>query len=81
MGLEKLTNAFGLTTLVMGVATFVGNPVAAELKEATGEYMLPFVWFGILNLVAGVLWGALPWVDRWERRKNELNEKQEQRRV
>lgn len=70
MGLEKLTNAFGLSTLAMGLASLVGNPIGAKLKDATGQFMMPFVWFAILNLVAGALWMVLPWIYSWENRRN-----------
>lgn len=70
MGLEKLTNAFGISTLAMGLAALVGNPVGAALKQSTGSYTLPFIWFGIINLMGGLMWLILPWVYNWENRKN-----------
>lgn len=71
MGLEKLTNAFGLSTLAMGLASIVGNPIAAKLKDVTGQFTMPFIWFGALNLVAGVLWMILPCTHSWETKRNE----------
>lgn len=35
LGLEKLTNAFGLLLLFQGIASFVGPPLAGKLKASS----------------------------------------------
>jgi len=30
LGLEKLTNAFGLLTMTRGIATLIGSPIAGQ---------------------------------------------------
>ncbi|CRK86208.1 CLUMA_CG000154, isoform B [Clunio marinus] len=50
LGLEKLTNAFGLLILFRGVAAIIGTPFAGALFTLTGTYDLPF-------FVAGGLFG------------------------
>lgn len=50
LGLDKLTNAFGLLILFRGAATIVGSPLAGGLYDATQSYAIPF-------FVAGGLFG------------------------
>ncbi|KAK9880173.1 hypothetical protein WA026_010046 [Henosepilachna vigintioctopunctata] len=51
LGLDKLTNAFGLLILFRGAAAIVGSPLAGALYDATKSYELPFY-------VAGGLFGV-----------------------
>lgn len=54
LGLDKLTNAFGLLILFRGVATIIGSPMAGALKDATGSYAIPFfVASGLFGISAG----------------------------
>lgn len=50
LGLDKLTNAFGLLILFRGAATIVGSPMAGALYDSTQSYSVPF-------FVAGGLFG------------------------
>lgn len=50
LGLDKLTNAFGLLILFRGAAAILGSPLAGALYDATQSYDLPF-------FVAGGLFG------------------------
>ncbi|CAL1534048.1 unnamed protein product [Lymnaea stagnalis] len=52
MGLEKLTNAFGLLSMVRGIAGMAGPPLAGFMYDATGDYDLSF-YIGGLLLFAG----------------------------
>ncbi|BFZ25545.1 hypothetical protein BsWGS_28584 [Bradybaena similaris] len=52
MGVEKLTNAFGLLTLVRGTAAILGPPFAGFMFDSTGSYDLSF-FIGGLMLLAG----------------------------
>ncbi|KAK6631720.1 hypothetical protein RUM43_013784 [Polyplax serrata] len=51
LGLDKLTNAFGLLILFRGCAAVVGSPLAGALYDATGSYSITFftaaAFFGI----------------------------------
>lgn len=51
LGLDKLTNAFGLLILFRGAAAIVGSPLAGAVKEATGNFNGSFymaaAFFGI----------------------------------
>ncbi len=42
LGLDKLTNAFGLLILFRGAAAIVGSPLAGAVYDATNSYDIPF---------------------------------------
>ncbi|CAB0045224.1 unnamed protein product [Trichogramma brassicae] len=46
MGLEKLTNAFGLLLLFQGVGAVVGSPIASAFVDGTGSHTLAFYFAG-----------------------------------
>lgn len=60
LGLEKLTNSFGLTSLVMGIGSFAGTALGGVLVDATGKYMATFAFAGACLMIAGALKIALP---------------------
>lgn len=43
LGLDKLTNAFGLLILFRGIAATVGTPLAGSVYDATKSYDIPFL--------------------------------------
>lgn len=43
LGLDKLTNAFGLLLLFQGIATFVGPPIVGFLYDQSASYTPGFV--------------------------------------
>lgn len=51
LGLDKLTNAFGLLILFRGAAAIIGSPLAGAVYDATNSYDIPFfmasLFFGI----------------------------------
>lgn len=51
LGLEKLTNAFGLLILFRGAAAIVGTPIAGAIYEATQGYSVPFFTAGNLSSI------------------------------
>ncbi|KHJ98402.1 hypothetical protein OESDEN_01610, partial [Oesophagostomum dentatum] len=53
LGLEKLTNAFGLLLLWQGIGTVFGPPVAGYLADLSNTYTWTFIFCGI-NLLVGV---------------------------
>ncbi|XP_055317435.1 monocarboxylate transporter 1 isoform X4 [Sitodiplosis mosellana] len=42
LGLDRLTNAFGLLILFRGAAAIVGSPMAGAVYDATNSYDIPF---------------------------------------
>ncbi|KAK3746737.1 hypothetical protein RRG08_059568 [Elysia crispata] len=53
MGLDKLTNGFGLLCMVRGVGTIAGPPLAGAMYDSTGSYDLPFLLGGLLMFAGG----------------------------
>jgi len=54
LGLPKLTNAFGITSLAMGVGAFVGTTIGGELIATTGNYTYAFIFAGLCLIGSGV---------------------------
>ncbi|OXA42588.1 Monocarboxylate transporter 5 [Folsomia candida] len=77
LGLEKLTNAFGLTLLFQGIASILGTPLAGFLYEATGAYHIPFWVAGSFIIFSGVMCYPLNCVKRWEDDRNKKKDKAE----
>jgi MFS transporter, MCT family, solute carrier family 16 (monocarboxylic acid transporters), member 14 len=46
VGVDRLTNAFGLLLFIQGIATFVGPPMAGKLFDITRRYDWTFVLCG-----------------------------------
>lgn len=55
LGLDKLTNAFGLLSLVRGISTILGPPLAGAIYDATNSYHMAFILGGILIIIGGLL--------------------------
>ncbi|XP_067128313.1 monocarboxylate transporter 12-B-like [Centruroides vittatus] len=70
LGLEKLTNAFGLILLFQGVATMVGSPIAGWFFDVTGSYDTSFYIAGSVIAVSGLMCFFLPCIARWEKARN-----------
>ncbi|RXG68736.1 Monocarboxylate transporter 5 [Armadillidium vulgare] len=66
LGLEKLTNAFGLLLLFQGFAATFGSPIAGAFVDLTQEYKISFYVFGSLFALAGILCVPLRWLKKWE---------------
>ncbi|KAK6022308.1 hypothetical protein OSTOST_12001, partial [Ostertagia ostertagi] len=52
LGLDKLTNAFGLLLLWQGVGTVFGPPISGYLADITHSYVWSFVFCGANLLVS-----------------------------
>ncbi|KAK0077459.1 hypothetical protein PV325_003938 [Microctonus aethiopoides] len=70
VGLEKLTNAFGLLLLFQGIAASVGAPIAGAFMEATGSYDASFYLSGTLILLSAVICYPLKKINAWEKRRS-----------
>ncbi|RZF46935.1 hypothetical protein LSTR_LSTR011766 [Laodelphax striatellus] len=69
IGLEKLTNAFGLLLLFQGLAAVVGAPLAGLLTDLMGSYNASFYFSGTLILVSGIMCYPLNRVNAWEKQR------------
>ncbi|XP_078035732.1 monocarboxylate transporter 9 isoform X2 [Augochlora pura] len=54
LGLEKLTNAFGLLILFRGAAAIVGSPLAGAVYDATHSYRIPFFMAGFFFFLSTI---------------------------
>lgn len=54
LGLDKLTNAFGLLILFRGAAAIIGSPLAGAVYDASKSYRIPFFMAGFFFLVSTI---------------------------
>lgn len=54
LGLDKLTNAFGLLILFRGAAAIVGSPLAGIVYDATKTYDIPFYMAGSFFFISTI---------------------------
>ncbi|KAK6630038.1 hypothetical protein RUM44_005436 [Polyplax serrata] len=54
VGLENLTNAFGILLLFLGIFTVAGTPAAGYMKEVTGSYDAVFIFSALFLLLAAL---------------------------
>ena len=69
LGLEKLTNAFGILLLFQGIAAIFGTPLAGMLFEITEKYDLPFQVAGALITFSAVLCFPLNYIKNWQEKR------------
>lgn len=60
LGMDKLTNAYGLTMLLQGIANMVGPPVAGFLYDTSGTYHNTFYFSSAFIILAGLVVTAVP---------------------
>ncbi|XP_017486477.1 PREDICTED: monocarboxylate transporter 4 [Rhagoletis zephyria] len=65
LGLDKLTNAFGLLILFRGFAAIIGSPLAGAVYDATQSYDLPFYMAGGLFALSTITSFMAPCLKRW----------------
>lgn len=73
MGLEKLTNAFGLLLLFQGIAAIIGSPLAGAFMKHTGQYDACFYLSGGVLLFSAIMCYPLNWINQWEKKKQSRN--------
>lgn len=66
LGLEKLTNAFGLLLLFQGVASLVGPPIAGWLYDWLLSYDPGFCVAGAMIAASGLMLFCIPAIHRWK---------------
>ncbi|CAH1982807.1 unnamed protein product [Acanthoscelides obtectus] len=72
LGLDRLTNAFGLLLLFQGVASLIGPPIAGSLYDWTLSYNPGFCLAGITISLSGLILFFIPNVQRWQERRLQL---------
>ncbi|BES99622.1 Major Facilitator Superfamily [Nesidiocoris tenuis] len=75
IGIEKLTNAFGLILMFQGFAATMGAPIAGVFLDITGSYEIPFYLSGGLLLFSGVICYPLNYLnDKMKNRQGESDD-------
>ncbi|KAB0797474.1 hypothetical protein PPYR_08467 [Photinus pyralis] len=74
LGLEKLTNAFGLLLLFQGIASLIGPPIAGELYDSLASYDPGFYVSGVTIAISGLILFAIPPLQRWQARRTNIVE-------
>uniref|UniRef100_A0A915DRB6 Major facilitator superfamily (MFS) profile domain-containing protein n=1 Tax=Ditylenchus dipsaci TaxID=166011 RepID=A0A915DRB6_9BILA len=69
LGIDKLTNAYGMLMLFMGIAALIGPPFAALLKNLTNSYNMSFHVMGCIMVLSGIVSLPLRAVSKYEARK------------
>lgn len=60
MGLEHLTNVWGLTRLFMGISGLFGTPLAELCKIEFGMYIYSFVFAGSCYMLSACVMAVIP---------------------
>ncbi|XP_014242664.1 monocarboxylate transporter 3 isoform X2 [Cimex lectularius] len=71
LGLDKLTNAFGLLILFRGAAAIVGSPLAGAVYDATKTYTIPFYMAGFFFLMSTITSFMAPMMKRCTKQEPE----------
>ncbi|KAH6938794.1 hypothetical protein HPB50_012853 [Hyalomma asiaticum] len=62
VGLDRLTNAYGLCLLCLGVAALIGPPLNGWVHDVSGSYAPGFILAGVAMYAAGVVLIAVPYL-------------------
>ncbi|KAF5273452.1 hypothetical protein FQA39_LY07469 [Lamprigera yunnana] len=69
VGLQKMTNAFGICVVFQGIACLIGLPLSGYLKTVAGSYNASFYFAGGVTLISAILLILAKRMRLWERRK------------
>ncbi|KAF7632723.1 MFS domain-containing protein [Meloidogyne graminicola] len=75
VGVNRLTNAFGLLLFIQGIATFVGPPIAGKLYDLTFRYDWTFALCGICLFMSGAMLFVIPQKNNYLKEKRKLKKK------
>lgn len=64
LGLDNLTNAFGLLLLFQGIASFVGPPIVGVLYDISKSYTPGFIFAGAMIAISGLMLYPIPLIQR-----------------
>ncbi|KAL5008724.1 hypothetical protein ScPMuIL_014305 [Solemya velum] len=71
LGLEKLTQSFGIITMVKGPATVLGPPLAGVIFQWTNRFDLSNAFAGILLTMAFLVQLLIPMSNRWTKKNQQ----------
>ncbi|XP_047489367.1 monocarboxylate transporter 12-like isoform X2 [Penaeus chinensis] len=69
LGMERLTNAFGLLLMFQGIASILGPPMCGFLFDQTGSYDYSFLLAGSMIAISGLMLFFIPCIWRIQARK------------
>nr|CDS34256.2 monocarboxylate transporter [Hymenolepis microstoma] len=69
LGLEALTNGYGIVTMVRGIASTAGSPLAGMIASATNSYAAALVTAGSTIVIGGVLYTLVVLLERRKLRR------------
>ncbi|XP_072142321.1 monocarboxylate transporter 13-like [Dermacentor andersoni] len=69
VGLDRLTNAYGLCLLCLGVAALVGPPLNGWVHDVSGSYAPGFILAGVSMYAAGVVLIGVPYLQSRKARR------------
>ncbi|KAJ8716545.1 hypothetical protein PYW07_003172 [Mythimna separata] len=75
LGLERLTNCFGLFLLFQGLGALIGAPIAGMLYDATASYAVSFYVSGGFILLSALMCYPINRINRWEKARASAKEK------
>ncbi|VDN59793.1 unnamed protein product [Dracunculus medinensis] len=73
LGLERLSSAFGIVLLFMGFAALTGPPLAAAIKDFTGDFDASFYTMGSLMAISGIICLPLRRLNAYEVKRSNKN--------
>ncbi|CAH2046943.1 unnamed protein product, partial [Iphiclides podalirius] len=72
IGLEQLTNCFGLFLLFQGFGALLSAPIAGVLMDLTKSYDFSFYVSGGFLLLSAVMCYPVDYISRWEKSRSKL---------
>lgn len=73
IGLDRLTNSFGLLILFQGIASMAGSPLGGYLKDMTGNVNATFYMGGAMLTLSGILSLPLNRLKNWQEERNKAS--------
>ncbi|CAF3700446.1 unnamed protein product [Rotaria sordida] len=76
VGINKLSDAFGVFLLFVGIATAIGTPIVGRMRDAFAKFARPFLWpyfiFGTCTVISGIVLFAIPLLQRKKTNDNQV---------
>ncbi|CAF3564771.1 unnamed protein product [Rotaria socialis] len=80
VGVDKLSDAFGVLLLFQGIAVAIGTPVVGSMRDNLSDLARPYLWpyliFGGSILLSGLILFAIPILKRRQERQQKLTKHQ-----
>lgn len=67
LGVERLTNSFGILVVARGIASLLGTPIAGVVFDLSQSYSAAFYFAGFLILLAGLVSCAVSALHKYQR--------------